>query len=200
MVDAGLVQRLTARAEVGVQRTPEGARPMETVELEQPRAVAEVTSNAQAELSTSAPGPDEQPPLSTWTLPAQSLPMAPATVPSRDVDAPARAPVGRSRGAVPFELPLAPRQAVVQREVVRGETKVGEPPEQTFAVETTTDARGYVRRALAEEVSVELQTPEEPLALLDDDDMMQLAQEVLPIVKRLLRTELERRSQPDLDW
>lgn len=200
MVDAGLVQRLTARAEVGVQRTPEGARPMETVELEQPRTVAEVTSNAQAELSTSVLGPDEQPPLSTWTLPAQSLPMAPATVPSRDVDAPARAPVGRSRGAVPFELPLAPRQAVVQREVVRGETKVGEPPEQTFAVETTTDARGYVRRALAEEVSVELQTPEEPLALLDDDDMMQLAQEVLPIVKRLLRTELERRSQPDLDW
>lgn len=191
VVDTGLVQRLTARAEGAVQRTPEVVRMVETVELEPPPATTDVTPTEQPEPSAGIPVSDEQASLPPRTPPAHPLPVAPPPSLPREVGVPARAPVERVRSPAPFELPLAPRPAVVQRAAVRGEAEVGEPPEQTFTVETTTESQ-----TLAEIPASSIA----PLELLDDGDMMQLAREVLPIVKRLLRAELERRSQPDLDW
>jgi hypothetical protein len=128
------------------------------------------------------------------------------------VDAPAGQEDVRTRAAVRVDLPLAPRRAVVQRTPLRSETEVGESPEEKPAREEWTTAQPppmpvTVQRALTEPVmetrtaeTVTEPVPEEPLELLDDGDLLQLAREILPIVRRLLRMELERHAQPDLDW
>jgi hypothetical protein len=104
---------------------------------------------------------------------------------------------------------------MVQRTPLRSETEVEKStkaipkPEATVDAQATavTSAPVSVQRALGEEtVTTETRTLEEPptteeaLDLLGDGDLAQLAREIFPIVKRLLQAELERRSQPDLDW
>ncbi len=209
-VDAGLVQRLSARAAVAVQREPASTRAEAPfVQLSSP---PETLLGAQPERVTVEPGPETPAPSPLQTPPARPSPGAVTRTLPRDADAPPRTPA-------PLDLPLAPRPAVVQRTALRPETETGISPEPVEAPAVTLDARPpltmttvlpstAVQRTPPAEPVTEARTleampeplPEEPLDLLTDGDLIQLAREVLPVVKRLLRVELERRPQPDLDW
>jgi len=63
----------------------------------------------------------------------------------------------------------------------------------SYAQESAGDELESARATLAQWVETQQMISKEK-------EDWQLAREVLPIVKRLLRTELERRSQPDLEW
>ncbi len=220
-VDTGLVQRLTARAEVAVQRMPEGGPIDAPVAQAPPPSTSEPTFNEQLSLPADALAADaltaDAHPISpAWTPVTPPAPVTRPPLPSRDVGAPLRGPDRRPRSLAPIELPLAPRTAVVQRKALHAETKVAEAPDQWIAPEATvnmharapmTSVPTYLQRATAGEAMTEtrtleepLETPTEPLELLDESDMALLARDVLPIVKRLLRTELERHIQSDLEW
>jgi hypothetical protein len=207
-VDAGLVQRLSARTEVAIQRKPASTRAEETV----------VQPPSPPEPATEAPGSDASGPSPARTPPAAPLSVASRTLP-RQTDALARTREARPRAPVRVDLPVAPRPAVVQRTALRPETETGTSPEPIGAPTMTLDAQPpsimptwppstVIQRAPSAEPVTESRTleetpeplPEDLISLLEDGDLMQLAREVLPIVKRLLRTELERRSQPDLEW
>jgi hypothetical protein len=215
-VDTGLVQRLTARAEVAVQRTPERA-PVDAPVVQAPApSTPETTIGEQLSPPAEALAADAYsiPPARTPATPP--APVARSPLPPQDVDAPPRAPDRRPRGSVPTELPLAPRTAVVQRTALHAETKVAETPEQWSAPKATVDVQTrapmtsmptYVQRASAGEAMTETRTleewseaPVEPLELLDESELAQLARDILPIVKRLLQMELERQIQSDLEW
>ncbi len=217
LVDTRLVRRLTARAAVAIQRTPLPGRGDEGEDSPTPPQPEGLPGVKPEPVFTSQPSEAQRP------TPPRTTASAPSSVvrsPGRRLDRSSLAGQGevRTRAPVRVDLPLAPRRAVVQRAPLRSEMEVGKSSREMSLSEEPTTAQlppmpvpsmpVAVQRARPEapvkerrtsEVTTE-RVSEEPLALLDDGDLAQLAREVLPIVRRLLWMELERRALPDLEW